>query len=142
MCLPRMPTVHTRSYSRVTLTAFTVVPSRSGAGKLLGAMGRQVSACLTVSWHQSTTGKASCCSRVNQICCAFHGVCRPACRACCAVRTFNLSCCVVLFVLTAYVLGLLCLCCAVRTFDQRTVLDMFAGRCTAISLSGYLFFGR
>ena len=31
---------------------------------------------------------------------------------------------------------------AVRTFDQRTVLDMFAGRITAVSLSGYLFFGR
>jgi SulP family sulfate permease len=31
---------------------------------------------------------------------------------------------------------------AVRTFDQRTVLDMFAARITAVSLSGYLFFGR
>ena len=31
---------------------------------------------------------------------------------------------------------------AVRTFDQRTVLDMFSGRITAVSLSGYLFFGR
>ncbi|PRW58410.1 sulfate transporter [Chlorella sorokiniana] len=30
---------------------------------------------------------------------------------------------------------------AVRTFDQRTVLDMFSGRITAVSLSGYLFFG-
>ena len=30
----------------------------------------------------------------------------------------------------------------VRTFDQRTVLDMFSGRITAVSLSGYLFFGR
>lgn len=29
-----------------------------------------------------------------------------------------------------------------RTFDQRTVLDMFAARITAVSLSGYLFFGR
>lgn len=29
----------------------------------------------------------------------------------------------------------------VRTFDQRTVLDMFGGRITAVSLSGYLFFG-
>ena len=31
---------------------------------------------------------------------------------------------------------------AVRTFDQRSVLDMFSGRITAVSLSGYLFFGR
>jgi hypothetical protein len=31
---------------------------------------------------------------------------------------------------------------AVRTFDQRTVLDLFSARITAVSLSGYLFFGR
>jgi SulP family sulfate permease len=30
----------------------------------------------------------------------------------------------------------------VRTFNQRTVLDMFAARITAVSLSGYMFFGR
>lgn len=31
---------------------------------------------------------------------------------------------------------------AVRTFEQRTALEMFAARITAVSLSGYLFFGR
>ncbi|KAL4452289.1 hypothetical protein ABPG75_007951 [Micractinium tetrahymenae] len=30
---------------------------------------------------------------------------------------------------------------AVRTFDQRTVLDMFLGRISAVSLTGYIFFG-
>lgn len=31
---------------------------------------------------------------------------------------------------------------AVRTFDQRTVLNLFADRITAVSLTGYVFFGR
>ncbi|KAK9824383.1 hypothetical protein WJX72_009880 [[Myrmecia] bisecta] len=30
---------------------------------------------------------------------------------------------------------------AVRTFEQRTVLELFASRCVAVSLSGYIFFG-
>ena len=31
---------------------------------------------------------------------------------------------------------------AVRTYEQRTALEMFSARITAVSLSGYLFFGR
>lgn len=86
------------------MTAFTVVPSRSGLGEHAdGWPGAAAS---------FASALAACCTNLARI------------------NPHN----VLLLAPCSY--------CAVRTFNQRTVLDMFAARITAVSLSGYMFFGR